>query len=361
MSIHASSSRMVLLASSVAALAVAATSRANAVTGVAPGYSLSVFAGPLAGSSAPDSIAVVGGNVFVGYGNGGAPDGSGGAMSTIAEYSHSGALVRTLTVTGHNDGLRYDAANNRLWSIQNEDGNANVVFIDPATGATSTPLAFAANLHGGGYDDVAFGAGGAYVSASNPQSSPNTAPAIVKATVGSGSIGVSGVLNGNATATIMNPGGGTATLNLQDPDSLVFAPDGRLVLDSQSDQQLVFVSNVGTASQAVSVLNLPTTVDTVFGSAGRQQLLFTDRGSGLIYSLTGVFGAGQAISAGDSANVIAAVSQIDGSFTDLVTGLDGPHGEAFTSVVPEPSSWALMLVGFGLAGVAVRSRRMIRA
>lgn len=362
MSTHAIPSRMVLLASSVAALAVVAISSADAAVGVAPGYSLSVFAGPLAGSSAPDSIAVVGGNVFVGYGNGGAPDGSGGAVSTIAEYTGGGALVRTLTVAGHNDGLRYDAANNRLWSIQNEDGNANVVFIDPATGAASSALPFSSNAHGGGYDDVAFGAGGAYVSASNPQSSPNTAPAISLATVGSNSIGVTGVLNGIATATVLNPGGGTTTLNLQDPDSLIFAPDGRLVLDSQSDQQLVFVSNVGTSSQSVSVLNLPTTVDdTVFGSAGRQQLLFTDRGSGLIYSLTGVFGAGQAISAGDSANVIAAVSQIDGSFTDLVTGLEGPHGEAFSSFVPEPSSWALMLVGFGLAGAAVRSRRMVRA
>lgn len=344
------------------AIAVGASASAEAAVVVAPGYSLSVFAGPLAGNSAPDSIAVVGQDVFVGYGNTGAPDGSGGAMSTIAEYANNGALVRTIAITGHNDGLRYDAANNKLWSLQNEDGNANVVFINPTTGATSSPLTFAANPHGGGYDDVAFGANGTYISASNPSNSPNTAPAIVSATVGTSQIGVNGALAGNATATVMNPGGGTTTLNLQDPDSLIFAPDGRLVLDSQADQQLVFVSNVGTAAQSVSVLNLPTTVDdTVFGSAGRQRLLFTDRGSGLVYALTGVFGAGQAISAGDSANVIAAVSQTDGAFTNLVSGLDGPHGEAFANSVPEPASWALMLVGFGLAGAAVRSRRTVRA
>jgi hypothetical protein len=43
-----------------------------------PGFTITVFAGPLAGSTAPDSIALVGNSVWVAYGNGGAPDGSGG-------------------------------------------------------------------------------------------------------------------------------------------------------------------------------------------------------------------------------------------------------------------------------------------
>jgi|GEM_PF-4985746 len=49
------------------------TAPAAAVPTAAAGYVLTTFAGPLAGSSAPDSIAVVGGNVFVGYGNGRRP------------------------------------------------------------------------------------------------------------------------------------------------------------------------------------------------------------------------------------------------------------------------------------------------
>ncbi len=321
----------------------------------AAGYTLSQFAGPLSGSSAPDSIAVAGNSVFVGYGNSGAPDGSGGAVSTIAEYNSGGSLVRTLSLAGHNDGLRYNAASGQLWAIQNEDGNANLVFINPKTGVASSPLTFAATAHGGGYDDVAFGPGGAaYISASNPLTSPNSAPAIGLVNLSGSPIGIGGVLNGNATATVIN-GGGTTTLNLQDPDSLIFAPNGQLVLDSQGDQQLVFVSNVGTPGQSASVLNLPTSVDdTVFGSGGRHQLLFADRGSGIIYALTGVFGAGQAFSAGDSANVIANVDLSTGAFTDLVTGLNGPHGEAFGVAVPEPATWTLMMVGFGLLGVAAR-------
>ena len=31
-----------------------------------------------------------------------------------------------------------------------------------------------------------------------------------------------------------------------------------------------------------------------------------------------------------------------------------------TSVVPEPAAWSIMLVGFGLAGGAARSRRRVR-
>ena len=341
----------------VVALGVAAAAgSATAAVTVAPGYALSVFAGPLAGSSAPDSLATVGGNVFVGYGNGGAPDGSGGAMSTIAEYSAKGALLGTVAVTGHNDGLRYDAATGQLWAIQNEDGNPNLVLINPATLTAAAPLSFSATPHGGGYDDVAFGQNGAYISASAPTASPNTAPAIVSATISGGVVNVTGVLNGDATATVIN-GGGTTKLNLQDPDSLTFAPNGALVLDSQSDQQLVFVNGLANPSQAVSVLNLPSTVDdTAFAAGGRQRMLFTDRGSGIVYELTGVFGAGQAVSAADTLSQIVSVDLSSGAFTPLVEGLNGPHGEVFLSGVPEPATWSTMIMGLFGAGVLLRRR-----
>lgn len=342
--------------SGIAALAAAP---ASAVPVVSAGYALSVFAAPLAGSSAPDSIATAGGNVFVGYGNGGAPDGSGGAMSTIAEYSKTGALIGTVTVAGHNDGLRYDGATKQLWALQNEDASPRLVLINPANLAAGTPLSFSSTPHGGGYDDIAFGAGGTFVSASNPVGNPNSAAAIVSVSLGGSGVTVNGgVLAGNATATILNTGGGTTTLNLLDPDSLIFAPDGRLVLDSQSDQQLVFVANPGAAGQAVSVLNLTTTVDdTVFGAGGRQRLLFSDRGSNTIYALTGRFAAGQAYSAADSANLIGAVNMSNGSLTPLVSGLASPHGEALTAAVPEPTVWATMIGGLALSGTVLRAKR----
>src|SRR6202040_3174215 len=71
-------------------------------------YQLSVFAAAPAGLSAPDSIAVLRDHVFVGYGDGNAPDGSDGKSTQIVEYSMKGAIEHIYTVKGHNDGLKID-------------------------------------------------------------------------------------------------------------------------------------------------------------------------------------------------------------------------------------------------------------
>ncbi|HEX4259899.1 MAG TPA: hypothetical protein VHY76_02250, partial [Acetobacteraceae bacterium] len=152
---------------------------AQAAPVAATGYTVNTFATAPVGSSAPDSIAVVGGNVYVGYGNGGDPTGAGGAASTIAEYNTSGTLLGSTSVVGHNDGLRYNPGTGTLWALQNEDANANLVQIAPGTLAKSPVYNFTSSPHGGGYDDVAFSGGSAFVSASNPANNPNTAPAIV--------------------------------------------------------------------------------------------------------------------------------------------------------------------------------------
>ncbi len=348
-----------------AAVLIATPSGALAEPVAAAGYTLTTFATAPTGSSAPNSIAIVGNDVYVGYGNGGNPDGSGGAVSTIAEYDSSGALLNMTSVTGHNDGLRYNATTGKLWALQNEDANPNLVLVTPATLAQSTPLSFSATPHGGGYDDVAFGSGTAFVSASNPAGNPNTAPAIVSATVNGGTVDVTGVLNGNATATVVNTGA-TTTLNLQDPDSLILAPDGRLVLDSQADAQLVFVTDPAGASQSVSVLDLTNQVDdTVFAGTGQQTLLFADKGDNTVYELTGLFAPGTAYSAAASnsgvpgTDFIGQLDLADGGFSPVATGLNGPGGAAFLPVpAPEPASAALLISGLlMLAGLAGPLRR----
>src|SRR6202163_3613935 len=108
---------------------------ASAQVVVAAPYTVSVFATSIPGVDfAPDSIAVWNGNVFVGYGDGAAPDGSDGKSSTIVEYRANGDVVRTYTVPGHNDGLRVNPKTKKLWAMQNEDGNPNIVIINPRTG-----------------------------------------------------------------------------------------------------------------------------------------------------------------------------------------------------------------------------------
>ena len=102
-----------------------ATARAVGPSAVAP-YSFSTFAMSENGYSKPDSITFSRSNIFVGYGNGGNADGSGGAMSTIVKYKMDGTVVKTYTVVGHNDGLRYNAQTGDLWAVQNEDANATL-------------------------------------------------------------------------------------------------------------------------------------------------------------------------------------------------------------------------------------------
>ena len=101
-------------------------------TAVAP-YQLTVFAKAPTGLSAPDSVAVLGDHVFVGYGDGHLPDGSDGLSSQIVEYRMDGSVVYTYTVVGHNDGLKFDPSTHLLWALQNEDANANLVIINTET------------------------------------------------------------------------------------------------------------------------------------------------------------------------------------------------------------------------------------
>jgi hypothetical protein len=86
----------------------------------------------------------------------------------------------------------------------NEDGNPHIVTINPDTGVI-TPYTFPSPTpHGGGYDDVIFVGGKAFIAASNPtlnSSGVNTAPAIDEITLTNGQAVLTPILNGNATAT----------------------------------------------------------------------------------------------------------------------------------------------------------------
>jgi hypothetical protein len=296
-------------------------------------YTVSPFATSIPGVDfAPDSIAVLDGHVFVGYGDGAAPDGSDGKSSTVVEYKLNGDIVTTYTVPGHNDGLRANPKTKQIWAMQNEDKNPNLVIIDPKT-QTQTQYTFGPTPHGGGYDDIAFRGNDVFLSASNPANNPNNAPAIVKAQISGNTVTVTPVLSGTATA-IDIPTNTPLGLNLQDPDSMIFNPLGDLVLDSQGDAELIIVHHPGFTDQSVYHLGLTQNGaavqidDTVFATASHGVILVSDRDGQTVYAISrNIFSAGAAYSATPSS--VAELNQDTGVLTNIVTGMVSPHGMAF--------------------------------
>jgi hypothetical protein len=303
---------------------------------IAP-YQLSVFANAPAGLSAPDSVAILGTHIFVGYGDNHAPDGSDGLSSQVVEYDMEGNALQTYTVLGHNDGLKTNPWTQQLWALQNEDQNPNLVIINPDTHEQKM-YTFGPTPHGGGYDDLVFRDCKVYISASNPANNPNTGPAIVSAHLNGYKVEVESALAGEAEA-IDIPTGATVKLNLQDPDSLSFDTLGNLVLDSQGDQELIIVSNPG-ANQRV--LRLPLTYqspsgiasvevdDTKFAKSTEGFILFADKGLNQVFKLSkDAFAPGVAYTAADGASMVGTLDLSTGFISPIVTGLSAPGGLLF--------------------------------
>jgi hypothetical protein len=138
--------------------------------------------------------------------------------------------------------MRLEPGSDKLWALQNEDGNPNLVIIDLETGEQNL-YTFPPTPHGGGYDDILFKDDQVFMTASNPTlpGGVNVFPALVRVTLSGNTVNVAPVLYGNASATDI-PSGNTVTLNLTDPDSLTADLRGNIVLDSQADAELVFIT-----------------------------------------------------------------------------------------------------------------------
>lgn len=312
-------------------------------------YTLTVFAKAPSGLSAPDSIAVLNDHVFVGYGDNHDPAGLDGLSSQVVEYGMEGTLIRVYTVLGHNDGLKVDPATHLVWALQNEDGNARLVIINPETQQTQSYF-LGTGPHGGGYDDITFRGCRAYISASNPLINPNTAPAIVSVRLEANQAELTPVLEGDASA-IDIPTGATIQLNLQDPDSMTLDPFGNLLLDSQGDDELLVVSNPGSVKQRVLHLALTYATpggpvsgevdDTNFATSGEGFILFADKGLNAVYKLTtNAFAPGTAYTAADGGPFVGTLNLSTGLITPVVTGLSNPGGLVFVDGSKHDDDWA---------------------
>jgi hypothetical protein len=332
-----------LLVAGAALGALASPAAGAQVQALAP-YTVSTFATSPANASQPDSIVAWGNSIIVGFQNHVAKDGTDGKASTIVEFSLSGEVKRTFSVPGHNDGLRI-VSDGKLWALQNEDANPNLVVIDLETGQQS-PYKFAPTPHGGGYDDIVVARNGdVYLTASNPNVNAlgvNVFPALVRARLWNGNVLLEPVLNGNAEATDIATGA-TVSLNLTDPDSMTRDLKGNIVFTSQADSELVFVGHVGTSEQTVGRLGITspasgpggaliTIDDTAFAPPAAAYLLVTDVGSGIIYRIDRAdfgFEPGQAYCASDTAGVVGTLNLDNGVVTPVVTGLSSARGLQF--------------------------------
>ncbi len=368
------------VASSAPAIAVPASVQSTS------GYTVSVFAQAPGKSSSPpacdatspgcytkpDSIVQLGtgsrSTIFVAYGDSVQPDGSisstnsAAGTNQIVQYDLQGNVLKTYTVPGHNDGMMvFDS--HTIWAMSNEDANPTLNVIDVSAGSVTSYTADATPAHGGGLDDMQMIGGEVFTSASNP-SLDTTAnlfdkPAIYTLTLNSSgaTYHLTPVMMGNALAHVINPSAagvtvdasGNATLGdplvpngstnnpggLQDPDSMAVDPSGNLVLDSQADSEIVFVSNPGSATQSVSELFLtlytnPWPVDdTRWAPASSQSMLVTDTGAGLIYKVTAAsgFASGSMYSAGQGTVLLDDAKT--GNMTPIASGMVSPHGMLF--------------------------------
>ena len=320
---------------------------------IVPNFSVGVFAKAPTGLTNPDSITTdAQGTIFVAYANGTQPDGTGGS-TTIVRFSSSGQVLKTYSVQGKSDGMKYNPTDGKIWCLLNEDANPAVTTIDPGTGAQTNYTYAAPPVHGGGYDDIVFLKGQIFISASNPNlqtptpqtpNGQNVFPSIVKATVVGNTISVSPVLMGNSTLISISDNARQVVVQQSDPDSLKVDQSGNLVLDSQADGDLIFLTNPGTPYQlglgrVLHLLNGSSTQvtvdDTVFPTQPSGTIYVVDTSADVVYAVkSNAFPPNSLFAASDNTGVLAQVDPASGQLTSIVVGMKSPHGALFVPSSP---------------------------
>jgi hypothetical protein len=335
----------------IAALGLAAAGLAGATGSAAAhedhgqsGLQAHLFASGSSSLSAPDDIATMDGAIFVAWQNGvgaqGEPAANGNTQSTIVAYSSGGRALRSWRLTGRVDGMTADPERGRIIATVNEDGNTSLFTIRPDAPSASQVVHYTYSpnppVHGGGTDAPRVYRGQILISASNP--SDTTRPAVYRATLSGTTATLTPVFFDDSTATVANTNsaqrGRQVTLALTDPDSNTTVPGssprfgGDFVLDSQGDQQQIYVRDAGRADQRLSVLNLSQSVDdTAWATTSRGVLYATDGTDNEVFAVRGRFDVGTAFTAATPGNANTAPANPGPNFLatlDLDSGLVTP-------------------------------------
>ncbi len=301
---------LVLVGAAVTAVSLASTTLpASAAEGhhdATAGFNVKSFSA-VGTESGPDDITRLADSVYVTFQNGvgplGEPSKTGATTSTIQQYGLNGRPGKSWQVTGKVDGLTADPAHDRLLLTANEDGNSSFSTLTPDAGNPLTSYTYSGLTHGGGTDAITVTDGKIIISASAPTNT--TGPAAYSVALTGTTAKLTPLFTDNASATVANgaQAGAKTTLALTDPDSNTLVPaaasrfKGNFMLDAQGDRQLIFAANLGTSKQTLQALTVAQPLDdTVFAAHSDQTLWITDPSSNNIYSVTGPFESGQAIS-----------------------------------------------------------------
>jgi hypothetical protein len=310
-----------------------------------PGIQMCLLIPATTKANHPDSVVYAGGHIWIGWQNITAKDGTDNKSSAVGEYTTTGQLVKLWTVGGgtapgtgcHTDGMRMDPTTNTLWVMCNEDGSPRLYTINPSS-STPTQITLPKTPHGGGFDDIQFVNGKAFIDASNPtlnSAGANVFPALYTVTLSGTTATLTPVLKGGATVTTLNPPVTSTTAPLTDPDSMMIDPQtGDLVLDSQADMQLLFIHNPGTAGQTVKALAVGTPVDdTVWPTSTNGCMIIADNASGVYSACSTLWVPGTPLTAAPNDSTIISfvgtVSLGSGLITPIIIGMNNPHGMAF--------------------------------
>jgi hypothetical protein len=272
----------------------------------------------------PDDITMLNGDLFVTFQNDvgpqGTPSPSGNVDSTIVELSPSGHAVAQWDIRGHCDGLTADPAIASVIATVNEDANSSIFLIDPTAHGRNVVQQYFYNLsplpHFGGTDAISIDNGEILISASAPGTSdgappaPNaTYPAVYAVTLDARDhvAVVRSVFRDEATATVANTGsaqGERVRLGLTDPDSNEIVPAssprfaGSFMLDSQGDQEEIYVPDPAAAHPHLWVLDLTQSVDdTAWATDSDGTLYATDSVNDRVDAVRGDFTVGDAFEA----------------------------------------------------------------
>ena len=337
-----------LLVSSIGILLSSHFAAASPMSGPATLPSTTFVSAPPAGASQPDDLTLSTTPgldhgqpvIWTEYQNGIQPNGTarspgGATQSDVVGYDLStGAVVQSVKVTGHVDGMTFDTETGGLIATSNEDDFSTFNLINPASGAVTT-YQYSPNpavSGNGGTDSIAIWQGEIFVTHSNPNDTSQATEYLVTLNNSTMTADLAPVFYDNSNATNALTGA-TVKLALTDPDTN-FVTGNELVTVSQGDGVLIFDSNLGPSPQLTLLPltdnkagNMPPVDGFTVATSDQGTLYVVDAAKGTITALgttgwpTGTVFVGEP---SDNGNPLVGV-------LNLSTGVITPFGNTFTN------------------------------